>query len=224
MPQHINSMTDATMEKCSMKIAIIDSGINSSHPHAAPVAGGVGVTSYGLSGDFLNHLGHGTAVAGAIREKVPDAELYTVKVFDQRLSTNIDSIVRAFEWCIEHQMDVINLSLGTANEAHRQRFEQIISPAILIVIVAHMLPGTLSEVIAVAPEEDCPRDIYYYRDGIFHASPYPRAIPGVPVQFNLQGASFAVANMTGFTARALALTSRKTIRDVLVAQAAPSAD
>ncbi len=74
-------------------------------------------------------------------------------------------------------MDVLNLSLGTANEAHRQRFERIISPAILIVAAAHMPPGTLPDVIAVAPEEDCPRDLYRYRDGIFHASPYPRGIP-----------------------------------------------
>lgn len=160
-----------------MKIAIIDSGIHATHPHAGPVA-------------------------GAIREKVPDAEPYAVKVFDQRLSVNIDSIVRAFEWCIEHRMDVSNLSLGTANEAHRQRFERIISPAILIVAAAHMPPGTLPGVIAVAPEEDCPRDLYRYRDGLFHASPYPREIPGVPVQFNLQRASFAVANMTGSAARA----------------------
>jgi hypothetical protein len=203
-----------------MKIAIIDSGIHAAHPHAGPVAGGVGVTPTGLSDDFVDRLGHGTAVAGAIREKVPDAELYAVKVFDQRLSTNIDSIVRAFEWCIEHGMDVINLSLGTANEAHRPCFERIISPAILIVAAAHMLPGTLPGVIAVAPEEHCPRDLYRYRDGIFHASPYPRAIPGVPVQFNLQGASFAVANMTGFAALALARTSMDTIRDALVAEAA----
>ncbi|HTA43039.1 MAG TPA: S8 family serine peptidase [Bryobacteraceae bacterium] len=203
-----------------MKIAIIDSGIHAGHPHVVPVAGGVGVTPKGLSGDFVDRLGHGTAVAGAIREKVPDAELYAVKVFDQRLSTNIDSIVRAFEWCIEHRMDVINLSLGTANEAHRQRFERIISPAMLIVAAAHILPGTLPGVIAVAPEEDCPRDVYRYRDGVFHASPYPRAITGVPVQFNLQGASFAVANMTGFAARALERTSTETIRDALVAQAA----
>jgi hypothetical protein len=203
-----------------MKIAIIDSGINAAHPHAGPVAGGVGVTPTGLSDDFVDRLGHGTAVAGAIREKVPDAELYAVKVFDQRLSTNIDSIVRAFEWCIEHRMDVINLSLGTANEAHRPRFERIISSAILIVAAAHMLPGTLPGVIGVAPDEDCPRDLYRYRDGIFHASPYPRTIRGVPVRFNLQGASFAVANMTGFAARALARTSMDTIRDALVGEAA----
>jgi hypothetical protein len=44
------------------------------------------------------------------------------------------------------------------------------------------------------------------RDGdetIFVASAYPREIPGVPRERNLMGISFAVANMTGFVARAV---------------------
>jgi len=64
-----------------------------------------------------------------------------------------------------------------------------------------MLPGTLAGVLAAAPEEDCPRDEYRFRDGIYYASPYPRPIPGVPVESNLHGASFAVANVTGLIAR-----------------------
>ena len=35
------------------------------------------------------------------------------------------------------------------------------------------------------------------------ASGYPRPIPGVPVERNLSGISFAVANVTGFLARLL---------------------
>jgi hypothetical protein len=37
---------------------------------------------------------------------------------------------------------------------------------------------------------------------VFKASPYPRDIPGVPRERNLNGVSFAVANMSGFVARA----------------------
>ena len=37
---------------------------------------------------------------------------------------------------------------------------------------------------------------------IFCASGFPRPLPGVPVARNLSGISFAVANMTGFVARA----------------------
>jgi hypothetical protein len=42
---------------------------------------------------------------------------------------------------------------------------------------------------------------------MFYASPYPRAIPGVPVDRNLHGTSFAVANMTGLAARLLESSS-----------------
>jgi hypothetical protein len=202
-----------------MKVAVIDSGIHPGHLHVGAIAGGVGVTDSGFTDDIVDRLGHGTAVAGAIREKAPEAELYAVKVFDRRLSTNIETILRALEWCIEQHMDVINLSLGTNNPAHRQRFERLLASGGLVVSAADRLPGSLSPVIGVAMEVDCPRDVYRYRDGIFYASPYPRSIPGVPTARNLQGASFAVANMSGFVACTLASSPRHSIRAALVAGA-----
>lgn len=132
-------------------------------------------------------MGHGTAVAGAIREKVPAAELYAVKVFDGRLAANIDVILRALDWCREHRMDFVNLSLGTANPAHRDGFIRVLGDDLLVVSAAHVLPGSLPGVIAVASDPACPRDVFYYRAGVFRASRYPRPIPGVPVAGNLQG-------------------------------------
>lgn len=203
-----------------MKVAIIDSGVHPGHPHVGAIAGGVGVTDSGFTDDIVDRLGHGTAVAGAIREKAPEAELYAVKVFDRRLSTNIETILRALEWCIENRMEVVNLSLGTANPAHRARFEKLLASGVLVVSAVDRLPGSLSQVISVASEKDCPRDAYWHRDGIFYASPYPRPIPGVPAEGNFQGVSFAVANMSGFVARMRAVAPRESIRAALVAQAA----
>ncbi|PYT19392.1 MAG: hypothetical protein DMG59_00295 [Acidobacteria bacterium] len=202
-----------------MKVAIIDSGICADHPHVGRVAGGVGVTAEGFNADTIDRLGHGTAAAGAIREKAPDVELYAVKVFDRRLSAKIELILRALEWCIEQRMDVINLSLGTANPAHRERFEPALSAGALIVSAAHLLPGSLPDVIGVAPEENCPREIYRYREGVFYASPYPRPIPGVPAARNLHGTSFAVANITGFVADTLADVPHTAIRAALISRA-----
>ena len=82
-----------------------------------------------------------------------------------------------------------------------------------------MLPGSLDGAIAVAPE-DCPRDTFRYRQGVFYASPYPRPIPGVPPERNLQGASFAVANMTGFAALALVSVGSERLRAELIRRAA----
>ena len=180
-----------------MKIAIVDSGIHAGHPHVGEVAGGVDFTG---TEDWSDRLGHGTAVAGAIREKAPDTELYAVKIFDQRLSTSIETILRALAWCAEQRMDLVNLSLGTSNESHRAAFERAVA-GLTVVSAAGALPGVLEGVIAVAADLDCPRDRFHYRDGLFYASPYPRPIPGVPPERNLHGASFAVANMTGFAAQ-----------------------
>jgi hypothetical protein len=196
-----------------MRIAIVDSGIHADHPHVGAVAGGVCITPGSV--DLTDRLGHGTAVAGAIREKMPEAGLYAVKIFHRRLSAEIDTIIRAIAWCIENEMDVVNLSLGTANPAHRARFEEVLVPGVVIVSVAGMLPGSLPGVIGVAPE-DCPRDQFRYRGGVFYASPHPRPIPGVPPERNLQGASFAVANMTAFAARALMTVPHAAVRAELI--------
>jgi subtilisin family serine protease len=197
-----------------MKIAIIDSGIHAGHPHVGKIAGAVEITLTAEGKDAIDRLGHGTAVAGAIREKAPDAELYAVKVFDRRLSANIGVILRALQWCREHGMDVVNLSLGTENQGHRQAFVEAIGD-LLVVSAASALPGSLPGVIGVGPDPDCPRDSFRYDDGMFYASPYPRPIPGVSVDRNLHGVSFAVANMTGLVARALRNSSRSQIYETL---------
>lgn len=202
-----------------MKIAIIDSGIHSSHPHIGRIAGGVHITPSGENDDVVDRLGHGTAVGGAIREKAPDAELYAVKVFDRRLSAKITVILRALEWCRDHDMDVVNLSLGTSNPMHRDAFLRVLNSNLLVVSAAGSLPGSLPAVIGVTADPDCPRDVFRYHDGMFYASPYPRPIPGVPVEQNLHGVSFAVANMTGLVARALEHSSRSAIREALIGQA-----
>jgi hypothetical protein len=194
-----------------LNIAIVDSGIHAGHPHVGAVAGGVSL----VGGDWTDRLGHGTAVAGAIREKAPGASLYAVRIFDRRLSAEIDAIVRALEWCRAEGMDLVNLSLGTANEAHRERFAQVLGD-LTVVSVAGMLPGTMGGVIAVAADAECPRERFRYRDGVFYASPYPRPIPGVPVERNLRGASFAVANMTGLVAQALHDVPKRELHAALV--------
>lgn len=200
-----------------VKVGIIDSGVNPAHPHVGGVAGGIRISPNedDRASDYLDYLGHGTAVAGAIREKAPEAELYAVKVFDRALTTNIEIIIKALDWCVENNIAVINLSLGTVNFEHRGAIEAAVARAnkngCVIVAAREMagqlsLPGCLSSVVGVLADSECERDRYSVNciddDAVFIASAYPREIPGVPREHNLHGISFAVANMTGFVARA----------------------
>jgi subtilisin family serine protease len=200
------------------RVACIDSGVNPNHPHVKPIAGGIAITPDGESDDFLDRLGHGTAVAGAIREKAPEAEIYAVRVFDRELATTGTSLLRALDWCLDQRMECINLSLGTLNEAYlpafTERLQRARSLGIRIVAAYEMsgqraFPGSLDGATGVLLDPDCPREQFHevLRDGrlLYAASGFPRDIPGVPRQYNLQGISFAVANVTGFlAARAVA--------------------
>jgi len=200
-----------------VRVGVIDSGVNPAHPHVGSVAGGARISSAeaDVSGDYLDYIGHGTAVAGAIREKAPDAQLYAVKVFDRALTTNIEAIIKAIDWCVETQIDVINLSLGTVNIEHRDVIEHAVARAAgkgtALVAAREMsgtpsLPGCLPSVIGVVVDWEIARDRYEVNssddDPAFIASAYPRDIPGVPRERNMSGISFAVANMTGFVVRA----------------------
>jgi subtilisin family serine protease len=207
----------ATYTGLGVRIGIIDSGVNPAHPHVGGVAGGARITSSEADSpnDYLDYIGHGTAVAGAIREKAADAQLYAVKVFDRALTTNIDAIINAIDWCVENEMDVINLSLGTTNETHRAVIESAVARAAekgTVLVAAYemlgkpSLPGCLPSVIGVELDWEISRDCYDVKSPddkpVFIASAYPRDIPGVPSERNLKGISFAVANVTGFVARA----------------------
>lgn len=197
-----------------VRIAVIDSGVNANHPHiCAPVKTVVvGAPEDGFEWDTL---GHGTAVMAAIQEKAPDAEYFAVKLFGSSLRTTTGRLIEAIEWAIANRMDVINLSLGTARVETWGRFQALVerawSAGTALVSARDarlrpLLPGSLREVIGVDVDWDLPRDRYRVVSAggscYFFASGYPRPLPGIPPAKNLNGISFAVANMTGFVARA----------------------
>ena len=202
----------------TVRIAIIDSGVHASHPHIGGIAGGVAIEDEGREqADYLDRLGHGTAVAAAIREKAPEAELYAVRVFDRALSTSVATLVHAIDWAARSGMHLANLSLGTSKPEHEPVLRDAVARANaagLVIVAARddegirWLPGSLPGVLPVQLDWSCPRDEWRHAevDGVtvFRASGYPRPIPGVAPERNLHGISFAVANMTGFAARARA--------------------
>lgn len=196
-------------------VAVLDSGIHAEHPHVGGVTDGVSFIEE--SQDTVDRIGHGTAVAAAIREKSPDASLLAVKIFDRHLATNADVLARAIEWAADRGAHLINLSLGTANAARVERLNVAVDYAVkrgsLVVSALEangtpLFPGSLADVAGVVADWTCERDALeiQLRPGSasrFVASAYPRPIPGVPKERNLAGVSFAVANVSGFLARAI---------------------
>jgi subtilisin family serine protease len=209
--------------KTGVRVAIIDSGINPRYPQVGSVAGGVAfsLTNEGevrQSDDYIDRRGHGAALAGIIRAKAPQTELYAVKIFrdpqtpNDPLITSIAVLEAGLRWAIEQQMRVINLSLGTTNPDHRDRLDALVTHAHSVgaIVIASappgdttMLPAALPGVIAVAADDSCPWNEYrYVRDDPvpFRAHPYPRPIPGRPQERNFYGHSCASAHVAALLA------------------------
>lgn len=110
--------------------------------------------------------GHGTSIASVIAgtgENVvqgvnPNVALYSVKVLDQQNTSPVSRIIAGIYWCIENDMNIINMSVGTSiySLALRKAVEDAYDANILMVAAAgnHAgdveYPAALDEVLAVA--------------------------------------------------------------------------
>lgn len=224
-----------------VRVAVVDSGVNAHHSHVQSVAGGIHFIWREDSGvacgdDFRDMLGHGTAVAGVIRAKAPEAQLYAVRVFDRELRTHAAVVAAGIRWAVEHGMHVVNISLGTENDEQRDLLASACKEAaehgVILVAAAEpdwaWFPASFQKVIAVCGDESCQWDehIYCPDDPIpFRAHPSPRPLSGRPQRFNLRGHSFAAAHVTGRIADLLQTRPGATYEEVvdfLMAEANPA--
>jgi subtilisin family serine protease len=211
-----------------VRVAVVDSGIHPANPHIGNTrVSGARIRPDGdVDGDFVDRIGHGTAVAAAIVEKAPGVDLVAVRVFDRTLATSADLLARGISWAANDGARLINLSLGTSNAARAPVLAAAVDEAVAAgaIVVSALesdgvawLPGSLPNAVGVTLDSTCERHaVVMTADGSrgsvrFGASPYPRPVNGVPVERNLSGLSFAVANVTGFLARLL--SGDMTIRD-----------
>ena len=206
----------------TVDIAIIDSGINPGHSHVNGVAGGI---SFKIDGDrriekhagYHDDIGHGTAIAGIIRQGAPRSNLHAVKIFHENLKAPAALLIEGLKWAVEHRKKIIHLSLGTEAEAYRVELENLCKTAWaenLIVIAAGrcpedaIFPAAFETVIGVCRQKSCEKDMIVYYPGSpieFGACGWPRQLPGVPREMNFSGHSFAVAHVTARVAKLLTL-------------------
>jgi subtilisin family serine protease len=119
---HVNAPSAwATSRGTGVKVAVVDTGIDTTHPDlAANIKGGVSFVTRVSS--YKDDNGHGTHVAGiiaAINNTIgvvgvaPNAQLYSVKVLDRTGSGTVSSVIAGIDWSAKNGMQVISMSLGT---------------------------------------------------------------------------------------------------------------
>lgn len=156
-----------------VKIAVIDSGINSQHPDLK-VAGGASMIAD--SSPFTDGAGHGTHVAGVIGAlnnsygvvgAAPDAELYSVKVLSSNGAGTLEHVLNGVQWAIDQKMDIINLSLTTG--IHVPQLQAMLKKANDLGIVVVAAAGNIETV-------DSNMNFVQDGDDVLYPARYPTVI------------------------------------------------
>ena len=119
---------DEEAGEAKIKVAVLDSGVN--YSPEIPLKDSVSIIdTEGMSMGALilcDSTGHGTAVAslitgksttGSIQGMNEDAELYSVKVLGADNRGTLSDVVKGIYWCIDNDMDIINMSFGTMTDS-----------------------------------------------------------------------------------------------------------
>lgn len=103
-----------------VKIAVVDSGIDATHPDLAGRV--VAERNFSAAPDARDRLGHGTHVASTaagtgakdsrFKGVAPGAQLISAKVLDDRGSGDDSGIIAGVDWAVAQGADIINMSLG----------------------------------------------------------------------------------------------------------------
>ncbi len=206
------------------RVALIDSGVNASHPHV--VDGGGTVRSWRIEAaaggpwsartldEHDDRMGHGTAAAAAILDLAPGARIDSIQVFEDGPSAVFERVLCALDHALELAPDLCNLSLGTTRdrwctelEPRLARFVErgipLVSPAFWRGLPSYpgCLPGCHGVREDAALERAAPEHRTVGGRQDWFASPYPRDLPGLPRSSNLAGVSMACANLSGYLLR-----------------------
>lgn len=170
----------ATFRGQGIKIAVIDSGAATTHEELNRIRAGFDIVNKKTTPHTWNEdsLGHGSHCAGiiggadlafGIRGFAPEAELHACKLFP---GGQVSQLIDALEYCIEKQIDVVNLSLGGAevSEALEQQIQRAKRAGIACIVAAGnsggpvQYPASSPNVLAVAAIgklDEFPPDSYH---------------------------------------------------------------
>jgi len=160
-------------------VAVIDSGVDASHPE---LAGGriLDAKSFVGGSARVDPLGHGTFVAGIVAAGVdngigiaglaPSADLLVAKVVTGSRAIPVEAEAKAIRWAVENGARVINMSLGAVRDPldpNRDSFSRLEADA-----VAYAVSNGAVVVAAVGNGDQAPASPWGYAS-------YPAALPHV---------------------------------------------
>ena len=205
-----------------VRVAVIDSGIEADHPAVGGVQQAIEVQrdpdddqgALFIEGPHDDLYGHGTACAAIIRSLAPEVELISVRVLGSNLKGSAFNFSYGLEWCLDHDVDVVNLSLSTGNEDYAEVFWELLDRATFegVLLVSALnnepkrsIPSEFAGVFGVACAPVADREQFWFNRN----SPAEWGAIGMDVDvawsagqtINASGNSFAAPVIAGHIAR-----------------------
>jgi subtilisin len=157
----------AALDGANLRVAVIDSGAAAlTHPDLAGIHQGVDLTTspsnaVNWTDDTIAHGSHcsgiiaGANSGGGIRGFAPAADMHAARIFP---GGRISSLLDAVDYCIDQQIDVINMSLGAGGTSQilLQKLAQAREQGIACIVAAGnsgdavQFPGSSPDVLTVA--------------------------------------------------------------------------
>ena len=205
-----------------VKVAIIDSGVEGSHPVVrgrlveSVTVQIVGDETKVVPDEPIDMYGHATACAGIVVGLAPEAEIYSVRVLGADLRGKGAAFLAGLEWAVDKGVNAMNLSLSSKSESLFPYFHEVVDEAyykhVALVCAVNNVPGlsfpsTFSSVFSVAAHAIPEPETFFYNP----APPVEWGAWGVDVPIGWKdgtttvatGNSFAAPHMCGIVARIL---------------------
>ncbi|MEC3764931.1 S8 family serine peptidase [Cupriavidus sp. SS-3] len=188
-----------------VRVAVVDSGADAAHPLLAHIRHGMDLTGTGADAGTnandtwrLDTIGHGSHCAGVVGARpqpgapasasaeaqatmlgfAPEAEMHALKIFP---GGQFSTLLRALDYCIDHDVDVVNLSLGAPqpSQAVEQKLIEAVHSGVACIVAAGnsggpvQYPAASASVLAVSAlglQSELPHDVWERTQVVQHAA------------------------------------------------------
>lgn len=160
---HASEQSVMPAEDDRIRVAVMDSGVDLIS--GVPVKERVNLVEG--EQDFTFYMedmsGHGTAVANIITQINENADIYSVRVMNKDNQADLSSVIKGIYWCIDQDVDIINMSFGTPthSEILKKAIDDAAAHGILLIAAAGNdkeagleYPAAYNNVMAVASVDD----------------------------------------------------------------------
>jgi subtilisin family serine protease len=198
---------DGVDERVNVDVAVIDTGIDTTHPDLN-VVGGV---NFSTGKSYVDGNGHGTHVSGTIAAKdnnfgvvgvAPGARLWSVRVLDNSGSGLLSGVLKGIDWVAARgDIEVANMSLGASGSSLNAAVNGAVSRGVVFAVAAgnesadaaNYTPAGAASALTVSALRDTDDTFAYFSN---YGSVVDLIAPGVNILSTWKGGGYKTISGT----------------------------